>query len=260
MRNILIIITTICFLSSCDRGPKVISTPVNESKGQSQSNTGIFSDNTTRESNGTNIAPVATDLHTVEVLEVLPTDKYVYMRVEENGEEFWVATGKQEVKIGEKYFYKNGLLKRNFESKEYNRVFDKVYLVSNIVPANHGGNTSATTTSSNNENKNSTKIDVKTIVVPGSIKISEIVNNPQKYDGKTVQVSGTCTKINPNIMGRNWIHLKDGSADDYDFVITSDAAIPEGHTVTMKGTVALDKDFGAGYMYELIVENGEIVN
>ena len=139
MKQIVTVIIFTLILSSCDRGPKIISSPVDAARSENKSNTGIFSDSETTDNTGNEVAPVSTDVHTVEVLEVLPTDKYVYMRVEEGGEEFWVATGKKEVKVGEKYFYKNGILKRNFESKEYNRVFDKVYLVSNIVAANHGG-------------------------------------------------------------------------------------------------------------------------
>ena len=60
-------------------------------------------------------------------------------------------------------------------------------------------------------------------------------------------------------MGRNWIHLRDGSQDDYDFVVTSSSMIPEGHVVTLSGTLNLDKDFGAGYRYDIIVENAQVI-
>ena len=66
-------------------------------------------------------------------------------------------------------------------------------------------------------------------------------------------------KVNPNIMNRNWIHIKDGTKDDFDLVITSDKFVPEGSVVTMKAVVTLNKDFGAGYKYDLILENGTIV-
>lgn len=164
-----------------------------------------------------------------------------------------------EVKIGETYFYKNGLLKTNFESKEYKRTFDKVYLVGTLVSANHGSqqSRSESRSSDNGSDKNEVK---RKIDVEGSIRISDIVANPKKYEGKEVTISGECVKINPNIMGRNWLHLKDGSKDEYDFVVTSDQAIPQGHIVTMVGVVTLDKDFGAGYKYDIIVENAQIVN
>ena len=60
-------------------------------------------------------------------------------------------------------------------------------------------------------------------------------------------------------MGRNWIHIKDGSKDDYDLVITSDIVVPQGQLITMTGTVTLNKDFGASYKYDIIIENGVLV-
>jgi len=91
------------------------------------------------------------------------------------------------------------------------------------------------------------------------MRIADLVAKAAELDGETIEISGKVTKVNPNIMGRNWIHLQDGSKNDYDSVITADAAVPVGHIVTYKATVAVKKDFGAGYSYELILENGELV-
>ena len=244
-------------VGSCKQGPTVISEPVSKESADETASTGIFSDQNEAIQELPKSTSPQSSMHSVKVLETLPTDKYVYLYVEEGDEKFWIATTKKEVEIGETYYYKNGILKTNFESKEHNRVFDKVYLVSNIVPANHGGeqNNSSTPSFVIEQNNDTQKIEKE-----GSIKISELVKNKEKYNGKEVQISGRCTKINPNIMNRNWIHLKDGSMDDFDLVITSDLAVPEGHIVTMKGTVVLDKDFGAGYKYDLIIENGKIVS
>jgi hypothetical protein len=256
MKILKLILIGLTFCSvSCNQGPKIISTPVEANSSSNVKSTGIFSD--TEISTPTSAVPAPSDVHTVKVLEVLPTSKYVYLRVNEEDEEFWIATGKKDVKVGETYYYKNGILKTNFESKEHNRVFDKVFLVSNIVSANHGGESS----NASIQKKEIILIDLPNdIEVQGSIKISELVKNKKSYEGKEIQLSGKCTKLNPNIMGRNWIHLKDGSYDDFDLVITSDVSVPEGHFVTMKGVVVLDKDFGAGYKYDLIIENGQIVS
>ena len=244
-------------IMGCGGKPKVISGGAeNNAAGGS---TGIFSDGGTMNSpNQSPIPSMSPDLHNVVVEDALNTTKYVYLNVKENGKKFWIATLKQEVEIGGSYFYRGGLLKTKFESKEHNRTFDTIYLVSNITPANHG-NTETISDGGNIPTETDKKTGPRKIDVEGSVKISEIVANPQKYAGKTIQISGECTKINPNIMGVNWIHLKDGSRDDYDLVITSDVAVPEGHVVTMTGTVALDKDFGAGYRYEIILEGGKMV-
>ena len=70
--------------------------------------------------------------HNVKVEEVLNTEKYSYLNVSENGEKFWIAIPRMEVEIGGTYHYTDALLKHNFESKEYNRVFETIYLVSDI--------------------------------------------------------------------------------------------------------------------------------
>ncbi len=92
-----------------------------------------------------------------------------------------------------------------------------------------------------------------------TLKIKELVENMEKYADQIVQLSGTVTKVNANIMGKNWVHLQDGSKDDYDMVITTTEDIYPEDEVTMQGKVTLDKDFGGGYIYEIIVEEGVIV-
>ncbi|MEZ4875731.1 MAG: GW dipeptide domain-containing protein [Flavobacteriaceae bacterium] len=248
-------------LWACNNGPKVIEAEKKEVSEKGSS--GIFSsENSFVQTQSNTSGSFTEDLHKVIVNEVLPASRYIYLNVTENGQNFWIATRKQEVEKGKAYFYKGGLLKTNFESKEYNRVFETIYLVSNIVPENHGGNTNlmeTTTNASAMEMPETTTAAVKVTPQKGSISIAEIVNNPTQYEGKTVQVTGKCTKINPNIMNRNWIHLKDGSKDNYDFVVTSETFVPEGNVVTVQAVVSLNKDFGAGYKYALILENGKVL-
>lgn len=204
------------------------------------------------------------DLHTVKINEILKTQRYLYLNVSEKGavEPFWIATRIMDVTVGETYFYKGGLLKTNFESKEFNKVFDKIYLVSsNLVLANHATNPDFQNKAANVQaDVKLTKTAQKQVAVKGSIKIAELVKNAKKYEGKTVQISGTCKKLNASIMGKNWIHLADGSKDSYDLVVTTTELVNEGDFVTIKAVVTLNKDFGAGYKYDLILENGMLVH
>ncbi len=253
---------SIALLTACSNGPKVIDAKEDEVNQSNSASTGIFSDNTENTNGDIKTSDFSSDIHNVKVLEILPTDKYVYLRVEENDEEFWIATRKQEIELGSHYFYKGGLLKTQFESKEYKRIFDKIYLVSNVVPANHSqGAVGQVTNTSDQKAKtvNTKKEHSSTVDQDKFLKISELVNNKASFEGKVVELKGTCVKVNPNIMGRNWIHIKDGTMDDYDLVITSSVAVPEGHEVAFRGTVTLNRDFGAGYTYELLVENGELI-
>jgi hypothetical protein len=245
-------------ITACRQGPKVIS-PVEDS--ESEKGTHIFTPNP-----ATLVVPgtdggFAEGLHQVVVTEVLPAERYVYLKVSESGKEFWIASRKSNINKGERYFYKGGLLKTNFESKEFNRVFDSIYLVSNLVPEDHSKHAVDQTTP---QSKPAAREDIpthtdKVVTHKGSITIAELVKNPKKYEGHTIQISGTCVKINPNIMDRNWIHLQDGSMDSYDLVITSATFVPEGSAVTMKGVVGLNRDFGAGYTYDIILEEGLLI-
>lgn len=264
---------SVLLAAACGNNPKVIEAEDTGNSSTEQS-TGIFNDGSKSSPQGDHpnpgqqgVPPVSKDVHVVVVKESLPAEKYIYLNVEEDGETYWLATLKQDVEIGGTYFYKDRLLKTNFESKEFNRIFDRIYLVSKIVPADHGSSMSMDGGMSQDASQESKPVDIEMhsshadepIQVEGSVPIKELVENPEKFAGQEIQLSGKVTKVNPNIMDRNWIHLKDGTKDDYDLVLTSQEAIPEGAIVSMRGTVTLDKDFGAGYRYDIIIENASLV-
>jgi hypothetical protein len=254
----IVCIVVILFITgACNRRPKVIV-----QSGITDTNvTGMFAPVQNMHKNlgsNTNTEKV----HKVLVHEVLPTSKYVYLYVTEGSRKYWMATMKQQVQIGNTYYYSDGLLQTNFKSAKYKRVFDTVYLVSKLMPENHCENMAGSkreTAWDDKHVKAANKNLNLDISHKGSISIAEVVKNGKKYEGKTVQVSGKCVKINANIMNRNWIHLKDGSGNDIDLLITSDKFIHVGTQVTMRGTVVLNKDFGAGYRYDILLENGELV-
>ncbi len=240
-------------LVSCDGGPKTI--PLDDpADTEKSSGTGVFSNG------GGSTAPTGMDpalekdLHTVIVLEALPTSKYVYVRVKEGEEEFYIATTLQEITIGRSYFYRGGLLKTNFESKEYERTFDRLYLISQLIPSDHGSTMDGTGAPVVAVPSNANPLPA--LDVPGMTKIADLIANPKKFDGKTIQVSGKCTKVNPNIMGRNWVHLREAGKE---IVVTTDAPITEGQDAVVIGTVALGKDFGSGYQYDILIEGGRWV-
>lgn len=219
----------------------------------------INSNNDLKEINSKSLdSNTSTALHTVVVKEVIPTATLTYLKVTEKGKSFWIAANKVDTKLGETYYYIGGQLKNNFESKELNKVFEELYFIGNLVAANHGTK-SPKGMHVGDEKLNKGSTSLKIVAQEGSIKISEIVNNPKKYEGQTVQIDGICTKINVGIMDRNWIHLRDGSQDDFDLVVTSNEMVSIGSFVTIKAIVVLNKDFGAGYTYDLILEQGKQV-
>ena len=94
----------------------------------------------------------------------------------------------------------------------------------------------------------------------GVVSISALIANREKYDGHTVTVKGMCVKVNNNIMNRNWVHLRDESIqDDTDLTVTTSENIKVDDIVMLQGKIALNKDFGAGYEYEIIMEDASVV-
>lgn len=240
----------ILIFASCRQGPKTAE-PFSITKI-------ISKDNATDE--------VDNAMHEVVVSEVIPTSKYMYVKVKEGTKEFWIAVPKQQVEEGNTYLYNEALLKTQFESKEFNRIFDTLYLVTTLVSKDHGMPPITSRAANVSEKKDASLIDNTNDTqevrgqFAGAITIAELVKNPGAYEDKMVELTGECVKVNEGIMDRNWIHLKDGSQDDYDLVITTKKSAQKGTTITIRAIVALNQDFGSGYIYPILPENGIIMD
>jgi hypothetical protein len=103
------------------------------------------------------------------------------------------------------------------------------------------------------------KIDVKVDPCKDCIIISNLLENKKNYSGKTIKVTGKVTKYNPEIMGKNWIHIQDGSEfkGEFDLTITTDQKVSVGEIITFEGKIVLDKDFGYGYFYSVLMEDAK---
>jgi hypothetical protein len=90
--------------------------------------------------------------------------------------------------------------------------------------------------------------------------IAEIYSDKSKLSGKKVKVRGRVVKYNGDIMGKNWIHIQDGtgSAGSNDLAVTSTAGTKVGDLILVNGTVAINKDFGGGYKYSVILEDAQL--
>ena len=96
---------------------------------------------------------------------------------------------------------------------------------------------------------------------PDARTVAEINKQSAALKDKPVVVAGKVVKFNPEIMNKNWVHLRDGSGTDADktndILVTTMAEVKPGDIVTFSGTVRTDKDFGAGYVYKVMVEDGK---
>lgn len=241
-------------LISCDSKPKMI---IEDSGTQSSAEGMVPIEAASSESNQSS----GVDVHQVLAKEILQTDRYTYVKAQEGDRLYWVATSKMDAQPGKMYLYRGGLLKTNFESQEFDRVFDTIYLVSHIIDASeHPGGTMQGATMSQTSGSTPTANPIQMETPKDAVSLKDLFANKKKYEGQEITVAGECVKVNNGIMGRNWVHLQDGSKIDgkvIDLTVTTHMSIPLGSKVSLQGKVVLNKDFGAGYRYDLIVEGAD---
>ncbi len=95
----------------------------------------------------------------------------------------------------------------------------------------------------------------------GGKTVEEVFAEKDQLAGTKVSFRGKVVKVNPEIMGKNWLHVRDGSGagPTSDLTVTTEADLPKvGDTVLVTGIVGLDKDFGLGYQYDVIIEDAEL--
>ncbi len=198
--------------------------------------------------------------HKVKVKEVLQTSAYTFLNVIEDQDEFWMAIGKTDVKAGEVVYYEDAMEMKDFKSKELDRTFDRILFAEGVSNAPIISEITAEDSLYHQKvTKKKEKIDEKDIhveVAEGGITIANLYKNGKNYENKKVRIRGQVVKINNGIMDRNWVHLKDGTNHDgkSDLTFTTQELVKVGDVVTFEGVVALDKEFGAGYVYPLVVE------
>lgn len=204
-------------------------------------------------------------VHKVEVIEVLQVNSYTYLRVKEDNNEKWLAVPSIIANKGDIYFYKGGMEMSTFESKELKRTFKSVIFLGAISKNPTGkDNVSFEHTKVKKEKgldlKNGLPVNIEPI--EGGVTISELFKNKKYYQGKRVKIRGKVIKFNSQVMSKNWIHLQDGTDNNgnFDITITSNANVNVGEIVTLEGLVSLDKDFGYGYFYKLIIENAVLID
>ena len=217
-------------------------------------------------------AAAAQDAPTVTgpVLETMNAANYTYVRVKTDRGDIWAASGEFKVAVGDRVTLALEMPMENFHSQTLKRDFPVIYFTTRIgregealpsaVPAmmsahgQAGGAMPAAAAAA--------QVTEPIQPAPGGTTVAKVWADRKALAGKTVTVRGKVVKFNGGIMGRNWIHIQDGSgaaADGTnDLLVTSDAAAKVGDVVTVTGTVAVDKDFTAGYAYAVMLENAKI--
>lgn len=238
--------------------------------------------------------PVAAKIETGTVVETMKVPGYTYLLVDRGAGKSWVAIPETDVASGAKVSYTADMTMNNFTSKTLNKTFETIIFSTGLVkdagepqakpagdqakpatddsfaaavkseqqgdaaapamPAASGGSSGAVAPLQD--------VSIQKAQGENGYSVAEVFAKAKELNGKKVRVQGKVVKFNQNIMGKNWVHIQDGTGNpmdnSHDLVFTTDEKVELNSVVTLEGTLAADKDFGAGYKYAVIVEQAAL--
>lgn len=213
-----------------------------------------------------------------KVVETMNAASYTYVLIETAGKKVWAAAPQFPVKVGDTIAVADAMPMMNYHSKTLNRTFDVVYFSGDVrvngqrpggvspvgeaailaaagLPAGHPPATGAAAPAAK------AAPDLKDIKrAAGGQTVAEIYAGKKALAGKPIAVRGRVVKFNAQIMGKNWLHIRDGSGAEgtNDLTVTTQSVAKVGDLVLVTGKLSADKDFGGGYKYGLIVEDAAV--
>ncbi len=204
-------------------------------------------------------------MRTGAVMETFDAASYTYVQVDTGTEVFWAAGPRCEIKAGQQVTIPAGVPMENFHSDSLDRDFPLIFFVDAIHQAGQPQTPSQLPASHPAIGSDSAKpaVDLSEISVSeGGITIGTLYATKNELAGQEVTIRAKVVKVNFGIMGRNWIHIRDGSGTPAegtdDLTITTNDSAAVGDTVVVSGVVTLDRDFGAGYRYDVIIEDASV--
>jgi hypothetical protein len=221
--------------------------------------------------------PTASPSMSGKVVETMAVSSYTYLCLENNGVKTWFAVPLTKVALGQELAVRPGFEMVNFKSRELNRTFDEIIFSDGLVVKQdaagdelmkraHGGKpveelmgktpgfAAAAPVTDN--------IKVDKATGSNAFTVAELFEKKNLLDKQKVVVKAKVVKVSKGVMGKNWVHLQDGTGDashhSNELVATTQDDPAVGDVVTAYGTVYKDKDFGAGYKYDLIMEDAKV--
>lgn len=224
-----------------------------------------------------------------EVLEVQNVDAYTYLRLKTQRGEAWAAVTAAQVAKGERVTIDNAMPMDNFESRTLKRKFERIYF-GNLggasakpsaagmgTPPGAGGSMArapdgampgamhAQAGAAHAASASAPALPATPVAKASGADartVAEVVKGKAALKDKTVVIHARVVKVNNGIMGKNWLHLQDGSGQakdgSNDLLVTTQDTAALGDIVTARGVVRTDVTVGAGYDYPVMVEGASV--
>ena len=202
------------------------------------------------------------------VIETVNAAGYTYVHLDTGKEKVWAAAPEFVVEVGETVTISGPMPMRNHYSRTLDRTFELVYFVARVEvegserrPAEPPSGKPSWMQGGRGAAAKGVEVDLSGIEkAAGGKTVEELYAGKADLAGQEIVVRGRVVKFNSGIMGKNWLHVRDGTGapGSDDLTVTTDATVETGSTVLVRGRVAVARDFGSGYRYELIIEDAEI--
>lgn len=204
-----------------------------------------------------------------EVLETRNVEGYTYLRLKTKEGEAWAAVPTTAVKKGAQVTIGNTMVMENFESKSLKKKFDRIVFGAiadpSARPAVAAGTAPAASAKSPHGNLPASAGPVAKVAKatgPEARTVAEVVSGKAALKDKPVQIRAQVVKVTSGILGKNWLHLQDGSGSaadgTNDLIVTTKEQAAVGDVLVARGTVRTDVNVGAGYAYAVLVEDATL--
>ena len=217
-------------------------------------------------------APDAAGAISGKVVETMNAASYTYVLIDTGAKKSWVAAPQFAVKVGDSAAIADAMPMKNYQSKTLNRTFDVVYFTGNIsvngAPAAPSTAAPIAAPSTAALPPGQRTMPAKTAPDLTGIKraengqtVAEVITGKTKFAGRPIAIRARVVKYNAQILGKNWLHIRDGSGapGTNDLTVTTTATAKVGDLVLVTGKLGTDRDFGSGYKYPLIIEDATVV-
>jgi hypothetical protein len=196
----------------------------------------------------------ATDTLQGEVLEAKDVDAYTYLRLRTSNGNVWAAVPQAPVRPGSKVTIFGPSEMRDFKSRGLGRSFESIYFGVLGVEAKDAAATASATGAANQP------VTERVPKAEGrdARTVAEVVGSRSALQDKPVTIRARVHRVNQNVMGKNWVHLRDGTGtpaeENYDLLVTSAESPEVGKVVIARGIVRTDVDLGVGHAFKVLVE------
>ena len=194
-----------------------------------------------------------------EITNIVNVPGYTYVEVDTGKNKAWAAVPSTSVNIGDKVSFSSATPMENFYSKTLKRDFAVIYFVDRFITEGGITTMSAAAVAAHGKlNQEPATEPVKDInKVEGGNTIAEIHARKDELTGETIRVRGQVTRFTADVLGKNWVHIRDSSAAS-DLTITTHETVAINDVVIIEGELELNRDYGYGYVYPVILQDARI--